>query len=90
MSELIKRLREYWHNDTAVARREWRNEHGAIAVVESEHRYTSVVLIENGKLTILPYEVWDRHRAMKDAEAIAQFAGAEEVTDEPMERLSGM
>jgi len=27
---------------------------------------------------------------MKDAEAIAQFAGAEEVHDEPMEHVSGM
>jgi len=47
MSEIIQRLREYWHNETAVARREWRNSHGAIAVVESEHAIL-LVLFGNG------------------------------------------
>ena len=90
MSELIKRLREYWHNDTAVARREWRNEHGSVALIESNGRYPSVVILCNGRLTIMPYLAWNKHQAMIDVVAIAALAGAEEVTDEPMEHVSGM
>lgn len=81
MSELVRHLREYWNNQTAVALREWRNEHGAVAVIQSEHRYTTVVILHNGKLDIMAYPVWNKHQALMDAEAIAALAGAEEVVD---------
>jgi hypothetical protein len=89
MSELIQLLREYWCNNTAIARREWRNEHGSVALVESDMLYPCVVLCINGKLTIMPYDYLGKYDAMIHAQAIAALAGAEEVV-EPMERVSGI